>query len=278
MLYLFRNTGLSTSISNPSNQSQPIPDLQKNFVDEPKTSETETIKHSSSSIIGLRAAAFEAGKSKSEDTDELNKPRPPPKPRPWSIVGVDRKSGEYTQLESSATAEGSISAEKEENTSGPGAISSVRDRIASLNKPDSPGSASSVAPTNIRDRIANMNKNSELEVNKRKGNSLPRSTEPVSKSPGTRPKNSPNNRKKDSTSDDPRILKLDDDFMYDDTVNVWIFESLQIPNFLQRWILNLCETMWNYGKLQISERQQALVLIIMNYESTRSRGGGGWHD
>jgi hypothetical protein len=220
LLYLFRNTGLSTSISNPSNQSQPSPDLQKNFVDEPKTSETETIKHSSSSIIGLRAAAFEAGKSKSEDTDELNKPRPPPKPRPWSIVGVDRKSGEYTQLESSAMAEGSISAEKEENTSGPGAISSVRDRIASLNKPDSPGSASSVAPTNIRDRIANMNKNSELEVNKRKGNSLPRSTEPVSKSPGTRPKNSPNNRKKDSTSDDPRILKLDDDFMYDDTVNV----------------------------------------------------------
>lgn len=133
---------------------------------------------------------------------------------------MDRKSGEYTQLESSATAEGSISVEKEENTSGPGAISSVRDRIASLNKPDSPGSASSVAPTNIRDRIANMNKNTELEVNKRKGNSLPRSTEPVSKSPGTRPKNSPNNRKKDSTSDDPRILKLDDDFMYDDTVNV----------------------------------------------------------
>ena len=135
----------------------------KPFLDEPKPSETETIKHSSSSIIGLRAAAFEVGKSKSEDTEELNKPRPPPKPRPWSIVGVDRKSGEYTQLESSASTEGSVLAETEENVSaGPGPIGSVRDRIASLNKPDSPGTSGSVAPTNIRDRIANMNKNCEL--------------------------------------------------------------------------------------------------------------------
>jgi len=33
--------------------------------------------------------------------------------------------------------------------------------------------------------------------------------------------------------------------------------------------------MYTYGKFQISERQQSLVLIITNYESTRSRYGGG---
>ena len=74
----------------------------------------------------------------------------------------------------------------------------------------------------MRDRIASMNNQSD---SKRKGNSLPRTAEAINSaatSPGIKPKNSPHNLRKESenTTDDPRILKLDDDFMYEDTVNV----------------------------------------------------------
>ncbi len=233
--------------------------------------ETETIKHSSSSIIGLRTAAFDH-KSKSEESskdEDGPKPRPPPKPRPWSIVGVDRKSGEYTQVESSATS----AATQPVNENSPPATSrssglkgvkksrdekndktsqqqsqptlgsatshrgSVRDMISNLNKPDSPGGTSVAGQTanSVRDRIANMNKsgsggkNSEDQdqgaiSGKKRLNSLSsgsKAGDQLAKSPSTRPKHSPiNNRKKDLTSDDPRILKLDDDFLYDDPVNV----------------------------------------------------------
>jgi len=62
-----------------------------------------------------------------------------------------------------------------------------------------------------------------------KGNSLPRNVNPaegtgLAKSPSTRRVelggSSPKTFKKESTCDDPRILKLEDDFMYDDSVNV----------------------------------------------------------
>ena len=199
------------------------PDLSE----ETKTSDTETIKHSSSSIIGLRSATFDKS-CKDSEVEEINglKPRPPPKPRPWSIVGVDRKSGEFTQVDPSAQSPGD-SEDSADRRLGSNLLSqssargSVRDMIASLNKPDSPGKVPVVvAASSVRDRIANMNKGPEVESStKRKGNSLPR--EGLAVSPGTvRQKNSPVTRKKEETSDDPRILKLDDDFMFEDTVNV----------------------------------------------------------
>ncbi len=296
---LLSSTGLSSSTHTPSHtaataqQPPPLtntvtnkatnPDLFKSMAaagDSDRDSrgssvgETETIKHSSSSIIGLRTAAFDH-KSKSEDSskdDEGPKPRPPPKPRPWSIVGVDRKSGEYTQVESSATSaaaqpvnensppstsrssglKGAKKSRDETNDktsqqqaqptlgSATSHRGSVRDMIASLNKPDSPGgtAAAGQTATSVRDRIANMNKSGSggskssddqdqggaISGGKKRLNSLSsgsKAGDQLAKSPSTRPKHSPiNNRKKDSTSDDPRILKLDDDFLYDDPVNV----------------------------------------------------------
>ncbi len=107
---------------------------------------------------------------------------------------------------------------------------SVRDMIASLNKPEPLGGTVVIGGGSVRDRIANMNKSvaaggggvastDTTDGPKRKGNSLPRNAE-SSSSPSCRPKNSPKNLRKESTTDDPRILKLDDDFMYEDTVNV----------------------------------------------------------
>jgi len=250
-----RSTGLSssthsaqsnTSVSQLTNTTSKStnPELYKSMVEE-KTSDTETIKHSSSSIIGLRAAAFD--KSKSEENDDNGpKPRPPPKPRPWSIVGVDRKSGEYTQVESTAsvTSDNQQTRIKEESekkiepntggsacqqqsllTSATNTRGSVRDMIAMMNKPDSPGASpgSTAAVSSVRDRIASMNKGTTADTNDpgKKKLSTRSSGDPLAKSPSTRPKNSPgNNRKKESTSDDPRILKLEDDFLYDDPVNV----------------------------------------------------------
>ena len=228
---------MSSSVSAASTSPHHPPELNKSFSDEPKTGETETIKHSSSSIIGLRTAAFEPSAKKSEESVGVEdtvttglKPRPSTKPRPWSIVGVDRKSGEYTSVETTAEC-----VEEDETRLGGGSggsllaqsvgRGSVRDMIASLNKPDSPGAGGGVAVPSVRDRIANMNKTAEPADNaKRKGNSLPRSVDPsaaaAAGSPGARPKNSPINRKKESTSDDPRILQLEDDIFFEDTVNV----------------------------------------------------------
>ena len=97
--------------------------------------------------------------------------------------------------------------------------------IAMMNKPDSPGASpgSTAAVSSVRDRIASMNKGTTADTNDpgKKKLSTRSSGDPLAKSPSTRPKNSPgNNRKKESTSDDPRILKLEDDFLYDDPVNV----------------------------------------------------------
>jgi hypothetical protein len=219
----------------------------------PVSGETETIKHSSSSIIGLRAAAFDPPKTVTAEppSDDIGgpKPRPPPKPRPWSIVGVDRKSGEFAQVESSSggTAESAVCVSgaadvtedgEQQGRRGSsvsllgsqrgGGGGSVRDMIASLNKPDPLVSSAPIGSGgSVRDRIANMNKSVVTTGEtggvveggtKRKGNSLPRNAESPS---CARAKNSPKNLRKESrTDDDPRILKLEDDFMYEDTVNV----------------------------------------------------------
>ena len=157
---------------------------------------------------------------------------------------MDRKSGEYTQVEASGQVtpapetEVSEEAESEESEVRAGdtgrrgsAVNrggSVRDMIANLNKPEKETSGTVgglLGGQSVRDRIASMN-NQGSEV-KKKGNSLPRSgvAEAInpaagSKSPGVKAKASPHNFRKESTTDDPRIMKLDDDFMYEDSVNV----------------------------------------------------------
>ena len=203
----------------------------------------EKIKHSSSSIIGLRAATFDTtagsgSKTKTEVTESPEeKPRPPPKPRPWSIVGVDRKSGEFTTLETDqltpASPETIAEVENEKTEGRRSSVAnrgSVRDMIASLNKPEKDGVGGTVGGLlgagSVRDRIASMNKGDSASDSKpRKGNSLPRNTEGLSapaKSPGLKAKNSPKSFRKENsdTASDPRILKLDDDFMYEDSGNV----------------------------------------------------------
>eukprot|EP00090_Calanus_glacialis_P000689 TRINITY_DN10463_c0_g1_i2.p1 TRINITY_DN10463_c0_g1~~TRINITY_DN10463_c0_g1_i2.p1 ORF type:complete len:1522 (-),score=274.97 TRINITY_DN10463_c0_g1_i2:738-5303(-) len=233
-----RSTGRASNLTSPTSDFSP--ENPKSFQADLKNSENltenapEKIKHSSSSIIGLRAANLDASKSKNDLSEvEESRPRPPPKPRPWSIVGVDRKSGEYTQVDGgtitppSPTEHSPDLEEKLEKGERRGSLAnrgSVRDMIANLNKPEKEGLGSVgglLGAQSVRDRIASMNKG-DPEPQK-KGNSLPRNTEGVSssaKSPGIKPKNSPHNFRKESTTDDPRILKLDDDFMYEDTVNV----------------------------------------------------------
>ena len=247
---LFSSTGRASNLTSPSSDFSPetqpgLPtDSHQDEVDGGAGSAPEKIKHSSSSIIGLRAATFDTtsgsgsgpgSKTKTEVTESPEeKPQPPPKPRPWSIVGVDRKSGEFTTLETdqqlTPASPETISEVENEKTEGRRSSlanrGSVRDMIANINKPEKEG-AGTVGGLlgggqSVRDRIASMNNQAD---SKKKGNSLPRTAEAINTaatSPGMKPKNSPHNFRKDkeSTTDDPRILKLDDDFMYEDTVNV----------------------------------------------------------
>ena len=103
-LCVFSSTGRASNLTSPTSDFSP--ENPKSFQADLKNSENltenapEKIKHSSSSIIGLRATNLDASKSKNDLSEvEESRPRPPPKPRPWSIVGVDRKSGEYTQVD-----------------------------------------------------------------------------------------------------------------------------------------------------------------------------------
>ena len=244
---LFSSTGRASNLTSPSSDFSPetlttaLPsDSNTDEVDAGSGSAPEKIKHSSSSIIGLRAATFDTTsasgsgcKTKTEVTESPEeKPRPPPKPRPWSIVGVDRKSGEFTTLETDQLTPASpetITEVENEKTEGRRSSlanrGSVRDMIANINKPEKegPGTVGGLlgGGQSVRDRIASMNIQAD---SKKKGNSLPRTAEAINTaatSPGLKPKNnSPHNFRKESTTDDPRILKLDDDFMYEDTVNV----------------------------------------------------------
>ena len=253
-LSLFSSTGRASNLTSPTTDfspdpssapSKPFPASDTKTVSEDVdgvSAPPEKIKHSSSSIIGLRAATFDtAAKTKVEEAGEDAKPRPPPKPRPWSIVGVDRKSGEFTQVESAGSpppdtdAGEEVDTEEVAETRGDGRRGSaankggsVRDMIANLNKPEKETSGTVgglLGGGSVRDRIASMNNQTSDSV-KKKGNSLPRSTVEAinpgagAQSLGLKAKASPHNFRKESTTDDPRIMKLDDDFMYEDTVNV----------------------------------------------------------
>ena len=81
----------------------------------------------------------------------------------------------------------------------------------------------------MRDLINNMNKHERespppsVETGRRKGSSLPRGIAPPTAGSGsskTDADSTDSAAKKQSTSDDPRILKLDDDFAYDDVLDV----------------------------------------------------------
>lgn len=223
----------------------------------------EKIKHSSSSIIGLRGAVApsssktnlqeqeESGSRsrKQEQEETLSKPRPPPKPRPWSLVGTDRKSGDFDGVEGKGGSPPHVEEdeeqeeEEEEGKEGRrGSLvtnqrGSVRDMIASLNRPEKEGVGTVgglLGASSVRDRIASMNKGDERPRAASKGNSLPRTGQDsglakaggqagtkgspgiTSKMPGS-PKAF---RKESDTASDPRILKLDDEFMYEDSGSV----------------------------------------------------------
>ena len=161
---------------------------------------------------------------------------------------MDRKSGKYTVVEGGGVTPshpdpGEVEEVEDDDEEEKGGSSegrrgslvtnqrgSVRDMIASLNKPEKDGVGGTVGGLlgagSVRDRIASMNKGDSASDSKpRKGNSLPRNTEGLSapaKSPGLKAKNSPKSFRKENsdTASDPRILKLDDDFMYEDSGNV----------------------------------------------------------
>ena len=80
-------------------------------------------------------------------------------------------------------------------------------------------------PKSVRDMINNMNKDGSTPVNagetsKKKGSSLPRGTQAPTGSEISANSSPKTGKKTDSTSDDPRILKLDDDYAYEGVMDV----------------------------------------------------------
>lgn len=161
-----------------------------------------------------RSSAISAAPSIPSASENLGplKPKPLPKPRPWSIVGVDRKSGELTTVLGDSQSAGNPANNVDSVTPSGGRKSTVRDLINNMNKSETPTSGSSSTSASV------SNGNSSAETGfRRKGGSLPRGVQPPSSSSD----NSPNvAKKKDSTSDDPRILKLEDDYAFDDVMDV----------------------------------------------------------
>ena len=190
----------------------------------------------------------------SDGTDQpavagVPKPKPMPKPRPWSIVGVDRKSGEVTSVIKTTADAANADAAQEHESSKSQATATTVTSTTSTTKTTSAMSSSMAPPvaaarkSSVRDLINNMNraggekgdKSAETtptaDVFRRKGNSLPRGTTPPTAAAAaassddkstTGSSSSPRVAAKaaESTSDDPRILKLDDDFAYDEVLDV----------------------------------------------------------
>ena len=191
----------------------------------------------------------------SDGTDQpavagVPKPKPLPKPRPWSIVGVDRKSGEVTSvIKTTADAANADAAQQEHESSKSQATTATTVTSTTSTTKTTSAMSSSMAPpvaaarkSSVRDLINNMNraggekgdKSAETtptaDVFRRKGNSLPRGTTPPTAAAAaasddkstTGSSSSPRVAAKaaESTSDDPRILKLDDDFAYDEVLDV----------------------------------------------------------
>ena len=225
-----RSTGLAANLTSPTNEFAATKERSNSGDDKLIDKKDNDLKSGGGSILGLRSSKFSNLEKKSSPSPEAKprstmiantgindesrtpltappKPKPLPKPRPWSIVGVDRKSGEVT---------------------------SVGDKADASKNPTSGGGGApppSTAKGSVRDLINNMNK--ETTNDKRKGSSLPRGTQPPPGSggdhlpPGELPSaNSPKMSKKtehsssNNTSDDPRILKLEDDYAYEGVMDV----------------------------------------------------------
>lgn len=152
------------------------------------------------SIVGLGTSRKLTGNPEG-NSPAMAKPKPLPKPRPWSIVGVDRKSGEMTQVSSDSEAKKSPNPELRKTGNNPELRkSSVRDLINNMNKESSSDSASGF---------------------RKKGNSLPRGTNaPGSGNPDGAESGMNKSENAQSDHDDPRILKLEDDFAYEDVMDV----------------------------------------------------------
>ena len=177
------------------------------------------------------------------------RPKPLPKPRPWSIVGVDRKSGEMTSVSggSSASPPSKLASDSSKSNSQDSDKDKSNENKFEKNKEptrrQSSGSGSSATNRgSVRDMINNMNKgqSGSTPAAERKGSSLPRGVQPQSSSTSSSSSglsavsdvarkfssenhksgtSSPGSSKKLSSDkgsteckDDPRILKLDDDF------------------------------------------------------------------
>ncbi|XP_040574812.1 F-actin-uncapping protein LRRC16A isoform X1 [Lepeophtheirus salmonis] len=249
-----RTTGLAGSLTSPT--SEFVSDMHKSSYDDQdeRLKDLKCIPSSSppvmgggGSIVGLRASKFSASPPNvtscalltSTPTNTNNnlsndsvaaKPKPLPKPRPWSIVGVDRKSGELTSVTSGNKDSDSL----EKNEEGPCTTTGVQQQGRSY-------STSIPKKNSVRDLINNMNKvesgsssssststsSNQYENVRRKGNSLPRNSAPPTATTSSSSSvgaldsgRSPNIIKKESTSDDPRILKLEDDFAFEDVMDV----------------------------------------------------------
>ena len=255
-----RSTGLAGSLTSPTTEAA---DDSGVVVGGGVPATSPTAK--GGSIVGLRATKFSTSRpssnlsslQSSDSTDQpavagVPKPKPLPKPRPWSIVGVDRKSGEVTSVIKTTADAANSDATPEHDSSKSQATATTQAPKATARTTTSTTSSSMVPPvaaarkSSVRDLINNMNKaggdkgdksaetTPTADVFRRKGNSLPRGTTPpaaaaedksataIGGGGGGGSSSSPRVAAKaaECTSDDPRILKLDDDFAYDEVLDV----------------------------------------------------------
>ncbi|CAB4069517.1 LRRC16 [Lepeophtheirus salmonis] len=286
-----RTTGLAGSLTSPT--SEFVSDMHKSSYDDQdeRLKDLKCIPSSSppvmgggGSIVGLRASKFSASPPNvtscalltSTPTNTNNnlsndsvaaKPKPLPKPRPWSIVGVDRKSGELTSVTSGNKDSDSL----EKNEEGPCSTTGVQQQGRSY-------STSIPKKNSVRDLINNMNKvesgsssssststsSNQYENVRRKGNSLPRNSAPPTATTSSSSSvgaldsgRSPNIIKKESTSDDPRILKLEDDFAFEDVMD----EDIQLNRKEEYKMNNYLP--FKYGMIHYNNNNTILFLYIV---------------
>ena len=209
----------STPAGNPSGAANP--DSPEPLADD--------IPKGGGSIVGLRASKWSnaqaqpPGKSPEikprtvlsavaapakDTTAQGLRPKPLPKPRPVSLLNLDQVKD-------------SKEAAKPQVTAGGNRVGAVRDMFNNMNRggANSSGSAES-SPVSAGASTTTTAAGAGVEF-RRKGNSLPRGTAPGAVSGARMPSggssDSPIMTKKDSaTDDDPRILKLDDEFDVED--------------------------------------------------------------
>ena len=241
---MFSSSHGNTKLSN----NEKLPEAKPRVSSLSTTNPTKSSSSGISSKISPTVSAAGEETSNAVSTSGLGlRPKPLPKPRPWSIVGVDRKSGEMTSVGAGTSAsppsklatDGAKSnAERHPNPQESDKEKKTENKFREPTRRQSSGSGSAAGNRgSVRDMINNMNKGQSVTTStpasERKGSSLPRGVQPQSaavsdvarkfssdshksgtSSPGSNKKLS---SEKGSTEtrdckDDPRILKLDDDF------------------------------------------------------------------